>query len=144
MKTDTGTVNGSYIPYPSHTSPVHYTCTALQQKHWISHIVHNNKEQTVHSKAYGHLKRSLVDITVVSWIPLTCLQAKIVLYIYNQVKQECSEVTIPCIPRLSQDPLLAKKQQSVQHTVQYSGDTFTDDVQFLFCRMHIPTFVIAA
>ena len=63
--------------------------------------------------------------------------------IYNQVKQECSEATVPCIPRLRQHPLLVKKQQSVQHTVQYSGDTFTDDVQFLVCRMHIPTFVIA-
>ena len=42
----------------------------------------------------------------------------------------------------SGDPLV-KKQQSIQHTVQFSGDTFTNDVQFLFCRMHIPTFVIA-
>ena len=96
----------------------------------ITYMITHTNCATTPSKAHGHLQRSLLDTTVALWIPLTCLQTQNST-IYNQVKQECSEATAPCIPRLSQHPLLVKKQQSVQHTVQYSGDTFTDDVQFL-------------
>ena len=38
-------------------------------------------------------------------------------------------------------PTSGQEATSVHHTVQYSGDTFTDDVQFLVCRMHIPTYI---